>query len=202
MSEISTAPRNVLTVNSERRAFIGGSDAHTIMGDDESALLRLWREKRCEVESQDLSGNLVVQLGVVTEPLNRHWFERNSERFVHALRPCHITDRKRLFVVFDFRCFPEANPRPSAVLVDELDAGRFERTSNDLKRRTTWLTYSGLELMHRDNADACLPRQLLLVPSKEAACCSALCWRDHKCKVSKMSDSHNSIKNLLTADEA
>src|SRR5208282_3884776 len=78
MSEISTAPRNVLTVNSERRAFIGGSDARTIMGDDEGALLRLWREKRGEVESEDLSGNLVVQLGVVTEPLNRHWFERNT----------------------------------------------------------------------------------------------------------------------------
>src|SRR5208282_5083591 len=60
MSEISTAPRNVLTVNSERRAFIGGSDARTIMGDDEGALLRLWREKRGEVESEDLSGNLVV----------------------------------------------------------------------------------------------------------------------------------------------
>jgi hypothetical protein len=27
-----------------RRYFIGGSDAHTIMGDDEGALLRLWRE--------------------------------------------------------------------------------------------------------------------------------------------------------------
>jgi len=39
------------------------------MGDDESALVRLWREKRGEVEPEDLSGNLVVQLGVVTEGL-------------------------------------------------------------------------------------------------------------------------------------
>ena len=31
-----------------RRAFIGGSDARIIMGDDEAALLRLWREKRGE----------------------------------------------------------------------------------------------------------------------------------------------------------
>ena len=29
-----------------RRTFIGGSDARIIMGDDEEALLRLWREKR------------------------------------------------------------------------------------------------------------------------------------------------------------
>jgi len=48
------------------------------MGQDEAALLRLWREKRGELEPLDLSGNLIVQLGVVTEPLNRHWFERNT----------------------------------------------------------------------------------------------------------------------------
>ena len=48
------------------------------MGDDEGALLRLWREKRGEVEPEDLSGNLIVQLGLVTEPLNRLWYERNT----------------------------------------------------------------------------------------------------------------------------
>ena len=48
------------------------------MGQDEAALLRLWREKRGELEPLDLSGNLIVQLGVATEPLNRHWFERNT----------------------------------------------------------------------------------------------------------------------------
>src|SRR6266700_7944249 len=63
---------------SDRRAFIGGSDARIIMGSDEGALLRLWREKRGELEPLDLSENLVVQLGVVTEPLNRRWFERNT----------------------------------------------------------------------------------------------------------------------------
>src|SRR6266516_4806019 len=61
-----------------RRGFIGGSDARTILGDDEAALVRLWREKRGEVEPEDLSGNLLVQLGVITEPLNRHWFERQT----------------------------------------------------------------------------------------------------------------------------
>jgi predicted phage-related endonuclease len=64
--------------NSNRRSFIGGSDARVIMGSDEAALLRLWREKRGEAGPQDLSGNLIVQLGLVTEPLNRHWFERNT----------------------------------------------------------------------------------------------------------------------------
>ena len=50
-----------------RRGFIGGSDARVIMGTDEAALVRLWREKRGEAEPEDLSGNLIVQLGVVTE---------------------------------------------------------------------------------------------------------------------------------------
>ena len=62
----------------DRRSFIGGSDARIILGQDHAALLRLWREKRSELEPRDLSGNLIVQLGVVTEPLNRHWFERNT----------------------------------------------------------------------------------------------------------------------------
>jgi predicted phage-related endonuclease len=62
----------------QRRRFIGGSDARIIMGQDEGALIRLWREKRGEVGPEDLSGNLIVQLGVVTEHLNRHWFERNT----------------------------------------------------------------------------------------------------------------------------
>jgi predicted phage-related endonuclease len=65
-------------VQFNRRSFIGGSDARVIMGDDEAALLRLWREKRGEAEPEDLSGNLIVQLGTVTEDLNRHWYERNT----------------------------------------------------------------------------------------------------------------------------
>jgi predicted phage-related endonuclease len=65
-----------------RRTFIGGSDARIILGSDEAALLRLWREKRGEAEPEDLSNNLLVQLGLVTEPLNRHWFERNTGRVI------------------------------------------------------------------------------------------------------------------------
>jgi len=64
--------------NSDRRHFIGGSDARIILGKDEAALLRLWREKRGELAPEDLSTNLIVQLGNVTEDLNRRWFETNS----------------------------------------------------------------------------------------------------------------------------
>ena len=64
----------------ERRFFIGGSDARTIMGHDEVALIRLWREKRGEINPEDLSTNLVVQFGVATEDLNRRWFEHETGR--------------------------------------------------------------------------------------------------------------------------
>ena len=52
------------------------------MGDDEAALLHLWREKRGEAEPEDLSGNLVVQLGAVTEDLNRRWYEANTGQVI------------------------------------------------------------------------------------------------------------------------
>jgi predicted phage-related endonuclease len=66
----------------ERRSFIGGSDARIIMGTDEAALIRLWCEKRGEAEPEDLSSNLLVQLGTATEELNRTWYERNTGRRV------------------------------------------------------------------------------------------------------------------------
>jgi predicted phage-related endonuclease len=71
---------------SERRSFIGGSDARIIMGDDEAALLRLWKEKRGEAEPEDLSGDLLVQLGTVTEHLNRHWYEKNTGQVVTGVQ--------------------------------------------------------------------------------------------------------------------
>lgn len=65
-----------------RKDFIGGSDARIIMGDDEGKLLRLWKEKRGEESAEDLSDNLLVQLGTTTEDLNRRWYERNTGQIV------------------------------------------------------------------------------------------------------------------------
>src|SRR6516162_8931701 len=80
MDSLSRSHSSFLTP--DRRSFIGGSDARIIIGDDEAVLLRLWREKRGEVEPVDLSGDLLVQLGSVTEQLNRHWYEKNTGRVV------------------------------------------------------------------------------------------------------------------------
>ncbi len=76
--------KNAMWKNSamERRGFVGGSDARIIMGEDEGALVRLWREKRGEAEPEDLLGNLIVQLGVVTEDLNRRWYEANTGQVI------------------------------------------------------------------------------------------------------------------------
>ena len=57
-----------------------------IVGNDEAALIQLWREKRGEAEPEDLSRNLVVQLGAATEELNRSWYERNTGRRVRDVQ--------------------------------------------------------------------------------------------------------------------
>src|SRR6202453_2054298 len=79
-------PIKLIADSPTRRGFLGGSDARIIMGDNEAALLRLWREKRGDAEPEDLSGNLIVQLGSVTEELNRHWYERNTGQTITAVQ--------------------------------------------------------------------------------------------------------------------
>jgi len=81
-----TASPSTIRTYVNRRSFVGGSDARIIMGSDEAALIRLWLEKRGETEPEDLANNLVVQLGVVTEPLNRLWFERNTGQTISDIQ--------------------------------------------------------------------------------------------------------------------
>jgi hypothetical protein len=70
LNDLTTGPHSI---KPDRRLFIGGSDARIIMSPDEAALVRLWKEKRGEAEPEDLSGNLVVQLGAATGALNWAW---------------------------------------------------------------------------------------------------------------------------------
>ena len=83
-----------MSLEVNRRAFIGGSDARIIMGQDEAELVRLWREKRGELEPQSYSDNLIVQLGKSTEDLNRHWYQRCTGQTItqiqkHLRHPIH-----------------------------------------------------------------------------------------------------------------
>src|SRR5262245_4528222 len=86
MFATSTSPGPKRLTVLGRRAFIGGSDARIIMGTDEAPLVRLWREKRGDSEPEDLSDNLLVQLGAATEELNRSWYERNTGQRVGSVQ--------------------------------------------------------------------------------------------------------------------
>jgi predicted phage-related endonuclease len=65
-----------------RRNALGGSDANVLMNGDDNAVLNLWRVKRGEVQSEDLSGVLPVMMGCATEEFNRYWFEKTTGRTI------------------------------------------------------------------------------------------------------------------------
>ena len=56
----------------ERKGFIGGSDCVKIM---QGQWLELWQVKTGRIEPDDLSRNIAVQLGILTEEFNLEWFE-------------------------------------------------------------------------------------------------------------------------------
>jgi predicted phage-related endonuclease len=62
----------------DRRNSFGGSDANILMSGDEEAIMRLWRFKRREVDADDLSRVLPVQMGNATEPFNRFWYTQET----------------------------------------------------------------------------------------------------------------------------
>jgi predicted phage-related endonuclease len=76
----------MMALNDEQKAFrskvIGGSDVNIIMGGDDDKILHLWKLKRGEVQDEDLSDVLQVQMGVFTEPFNIQWFEKHTGRKV------------------------------------------------------------------------------------------------------------------------
>jgi hypothetical protein len=122
--------------NLDRRTITGGSDARIIMGQDEKALIRLWQEKRGEVGPEDLSGNLIVQLGLATEDLNR-----TSKSVAPLLLPWSFWGRAAaekgalqhnatLFAGLPSNSIAEPDTRAPSVLVDEFDACGFESPPN------------------------------------------------------------------------
>lgn len=110
-----------------RRAGIGGSDANIILSGDQERICRLWREKRGEAGSEDLSSVLPVMLGTWTEEFNRQWYEKLSGLQVsqagaslvceqHAWRRCtldgYVTARSAVFEAKHVNAFT----RPDEVL--------------------------------------------------------------------------------------
>ena len=64
-----------------RRQWIGGSNAGSIVAGGEE-WTKLWLIKTGRLEDDDLSDVLAVQMGSWTEPLNIHWFEKVTGRYV------------------------------------------------------------------------------------------------------------------------
>lgn len=62
----------------KRRNYIGGSDANILMSGDGERIHRLWEIKTGRAEDEDLSTVLPVRFGMITEPLNIEWFERET----------------------------------------------------------------------------------------------------------------------------
>jgi predicted phage-related endonuclease len=60
----------------ERKGFIGGSDCVKIM---QGNWLGLWQVKMGLVEPEDLSRNVAVQMGILTEDFNLKWFADEYE---------------------------------------------------------------------------------------------------------------------------
>ena len=73
----------------DRRYFVGGSDARVIMGDDEAALLRLWREKRGEIEPE-LSSTLRIFARVLDAGPEDCRFRNNARGLFDA--GCHASE--------------------------------------------------------------------------------------------------------------
>src|ERR1700691_3153903 len=88
---MSKIDRTTKTVR-DRHHSISGSDARIIMGKDEDALLRLWREKRGEEALADLSDLPVSELSLATGDLNRRWYELNSGYHISDVRR-HVVHR-------------------------------------------------------------------------------------------------------------
>jgi hypothetical protein len=74
-----------------RRAFIGGSHARIIMGEDEGALLRLGEKSAAKPSLRTCLVILIIQLGTAAEELNRALFERNNGLHVTAIQRASST---------------------------------------------------------------------------------------------------------------
>lgn len=74
-----------------RKNVIGGSEANILMEGDDVKILHLWRQKIGEVEPDDLSDILPVQMGLFTEPFNRFWYEKQTGHVITNVNETRIS---------------------------------------------------------------------------------------------------------------
>jgi hypothetical protein len=78
-----------------------------------------------------------------------------------------------------FRVLLQSHAWPSAILVDELDAGSFKSPSNNINGSAARLIRSRLELVNSHDPNTRFRCKVLLAPIQERARGPALLWRDH-----------------------
>ena len=178
------------------------------------------------VSSQRALDCAVLAAAAITYPIKNPW-RLSAEDFVAAEIPQAIADRScagsgtsrtrrsgrrvpallgyglslRDAVLFSFsvlRHFPQADSRPSAVLVDELDSFLFESSSRDIQGRAPRCIHTSLQLSHGHNTDTRPFGQILSTPVKEPSGRSALRCGDHQRLMPRNSDSINSVEKRLT----
>jgi predicted phage-related endonuclease len=85
-----------------RMTSIGGSDAKIIMSGNQMAIERLWAEKRGEMEPEDLSEIILINLGNLTEPLNADLFEKEMGWWVtDEQKKVHYSDWEKAHTTLD-----------------------------------------------------------------------------------------------------
>jgi hypothetical protein len=109
-----------------------------------------------------------------------------------------LPTRSRAFL----RQLLQSDAWPSAILVDEFDAGRFKGSADDVESRVARLAEPCLQLMHGHDANGGMVGEILLAPLKESPCGPTLRWRDHPSRLIETWGFFNSIKNLLTVLDA
>jgi hypothetical protein len=120
----------------ERRHYLGGSDARIIIGKNEKALVRLGREKRAETRPEDLSTN---SLALVTEDLTGQWYKCNTgshQEFPTSGKAPAVDCRQLLWPgggTGDADCqssrllaLTKPNPGATAVLINKFNSSRLE----------------------------------------------------------------------------
>jgi len=73
----------------------------------------------------------------------------------------------------------QAHPRPTAVLIDELDAGGLESLLNNNERCRAWVHFPGLKVTDGYDTDVGRSGELLLAPVKQPPGRSALRRGNH-----------------------
>ena len=76
------ASRTDIKRNSDRRAFIGGSDGRSSRREGRRRPAAPGVRNAAKMNQRNCQRNLIVQLGAVTEELNRRWYEANSGQVV------------------------------------------------------------------------------------------------------------------------